>query len=296
MNNQINFKRMSKTCFKGTINGQEFDNVRDYNAKMQELFEAGVAITASSSTTIEATPEVCSCDEAKNECCKCNCHVFDESETYSYYPYMDDDDLFYLDLLVTHDSEINKEALDEMRKEFGRCYKAIINAIADKEVCVEHLKKYRSELREIIDNVKNDKQCTLEAIKKIKNRKDELDRELKHYMDEYETEMNAINSELQVLEDAKPVIKEFIDFYENLEADVINEIKSRPYNELKSKSCTCGNACEPDCNCECHNVSRTDEVTTAVEEAEPQKTYELSDILEHIFGTNVFSNRRRSLR
>ena len=288
MNNQINFKRMSKTCFKGTINGQEFDNVRDYNAKMQELFEAGVAITASSSITIEATPEVCSCDEAKNECCKCNCHVFDESETYSYYPYMDDDDSFYLDLLVTNDPAINAEAIVEMRKEFGRCYKAIINAIADKDVCVEHLKEYRSELREIIDNVKNDKQHTLEAIKKIKNRKDELDREYKRYMAEYETEMDAINSEMQILEDAKPVIKEFIDFYENLEADVINEIKSRP--------CACGKNCDPDCNCDCHNVSRTDEVTTAVEEAEPQKTYELSDILEHIFGTNMFSNRRRSLR
>ena len=285
MNNQINIKRMNKTCFKGTINGQEFDNVRDYNAKMQELLEAGVAVTASSSTTIEATPEVCSCNDAKNECC--NRQVIDESEEYSCYPYMDDDDPFYLDLLVTNDPEINKEALDEMRKEFNRCYKAIINAIADKDVCVEHLKEYRSELREIIDNVKNDKQCTLEAIKKIKNRKDELDRDLKHYMNEYETEMDAINSEMQVLEDAKPVIKEFIDFYENLEADVINEIKSRP--------CACGKNCEPDCTCECHNVSRTDEVTTAVEEAEPQKTYELSDILEHIFGRDVFGNRKRSL-
>lgn len=293
MNNQINIKRMSKTCFKGTINGQEFDNVRDYNAKMQELLEAGVAVTASSSTTIEATPEVCSCNEAKNECC--NRRVIDESEAYSWYPYMDDDDPFYLDLLVTNDPAINAEAISEMRKELDRCYKAIINAIADKNVCVDHLKEYRSELREVIENVKNDKQCTLEAIKKIKNRKDELDRDLKRHVDAYETEMNSINSELQVLEDAKPVIKEFIDFYENLEADVINEIKSRPYNELKSRSCACEKSCEPDCNCECHNVSRTDEVTTAVEEAEPQKTYELSDILEHIFGRDVFGYRKRSL-
>ena len=285
MDNQINFKRMNKTCFKGTINGQEFDNVKDYNAKMQELLEAGVAVTASSSTTIEATPDVCSCNEAKNECS--NCQAIDESEDYSCYPYMDDDDSFYLDLLVTNDPEINKEALDEMRKEFGRCYKAIINALADKDVCVESLKEYRSDLREIIDNVKNDKQHTLEAIQKIKNRKDALDREFKRYKNEYETEMDAINSELQVLEDAKPVIKEFIEFYENLEADVINEIKSRP--------CACGRNCDPDCDCDCHNVSRTDEVTTTVEEATPQKTYELSDILEHIFGSDIFGNRKRSL-
>ena len=284
MNNQNNFKRMSKTCFKGTINGQEFDNVRDYNIKMQELLEAGVAVNASSSTVISATEEVA--DEVT--CAGKAVAESEEVEEYSYYPYMDDDDSFYLDLLVTHDSEINKEALDEMRKEFERCYKAIINAIADKDVCVDSLKEYRSALREIIDNVKNDKQCTLNAIQTIKNRKDELDREYKRYMAEYETEMDAINSEMQILEDAKPVIKEFIDFYENLEADVINEIKSRP--------CACGKNCDPDCNCDCHNVSRTDKVTTAVEEAEPQKTYELSDILEHIFGTNVFSNRRRSPR
>jgi sugar-specific transcriptional regulator TrmB len=276
---------MSKTCFKGTINGQEFDNVRDYNIKMQELLEAGVAVNASSSTVIAAAEDT---EVATDDEVTCAGKAVAEAEEYSYYPYMDDDDPFYLDLLVTHDSEINKEALDEMRKEFGRCYKAIINAIADKDVCVDSLKEYRSALREIIDNVKNDKQCTLNAIQTIKNRKDELDREYKRYMAEYETEMDAINSEMQILEDAKPVIKEFIDFYENLEADVINEIKSRP--------CACGKNCDPDCNCDCHNVSRTDKVTTAVEEAEPQKTYELSDILEHIFGTNVFSNRRRSLR
>lgn len=277
---------MSKTCFKGTINGQEFDNVKDYNAKMQELLEAGVAVDASTSTVIVAikdAEEVAADDE--NTCAG---KAIAESEEYSWYPYMDDDDPFYLDLLVTNDSEINAEAIDEMRKEFGRCYKAIINAIADKNICVEHLKEYRSELREIIDNVKNDRQCTLEAMQKIKNRKEELDREYRRFMNEYETEVDAINSELRVLQDAKPVIKEFIDFYENLEADVINEIKSRP--------CACGKNCDPDCNCDCHNVSRTDKVTTAVEVAEPQQTYELSDILEHIFGTNLFSDRKRSIR
>ncbi len=279
---------MSKTCFKGTINGQEFDNVRDYNIKMQELLEAGVAVNASSSTVIAAVKdaeEVAADDE--NTCAGKAFAKAEEVEEHSYYPYMDDDDPFYLDLLVTNDSAINAEALDEMRKEFARCYKAIINAIADKDVCVEDLKEYRSELREIITNVKSDRLCTLEAIKKIKNRKEELDRDLKRYMNEYETEMDAINSEMQILEDAKPVIKEFIDFYENLEADVINEIKSRP--------CACGKNCDPDCKCECHNVSRTDEVTTAVEEAIPQKTLELSDILEHIFGSDIFGNRKRSL-
>ena len=279
---------MSKTCFKGTINGQEFDNVRDYNIKMQELLEAGVAVNASSSTVIAATKdaeEVAADDE--NTCAGKAVVAAEEVEDYSYYPYMDDDDPYYLDLLVTNDSAINAEALDEMRKEFARCYKAIINAIAEKDVCVENLKEYRLALREIIDNVKNDKQYTLEAIKKIKNRKDVLDREYKRYVDAYETEIDAINSEIRILEDAKPVIKEFIDFYENLEADVINEIKSRP--------CACGKNCDPDCNCECHNVSRTDKVTTAVEEAEPQKTYELSDILEHIFGPS-WGVRTRSLR
>lgn len=273
---------MSKTCFKGTINGQEFDNVRDYNIKMQELLEAGVAVNASSSTVIAAAKDAEVADEVT-----CAGKAVAEAEEHSYYPYMDEDDPFYLDLLVTNDPEINKEALDEMRKELARSYKAIINAIADKDICVENLKEYRLALREVIDNVKNDKQHTLSAIQKIKSRKDELDRKFKRFMDEYDTEMDAINSEMQILEDAKPVIKEFIDFYENLEADVINEIKSRP--------CACGKNCDPDCNCDCHNVSRTDKVTTAVEEAEPQKTYELSDILEHIFGPS-WGVRTRTLR
>lgn len=45
---------MKKTVFKGTINGQEFDNVQDYNAKMGQLLAEGSPIDAHADTsTIE---------------------------------------------------------------------------------------------------------------------------------------------------------------------------------------------------------------------------------------------------
>ena len=44
---------MKKTVFTGTINGQTFDNVADYNKCMMQLLEKGVEVQASSSTSIK---------------------------------------------------------------------------------------------------------------------------------------------------------------------------------------------------------------------------------------------------
>ena len=45
-----------RTVFKGIVNGQEFDNVNDYNAEVQRCLAAGVGITAESHTDV--APEV----------------------------------------------------------------------------------------------------------------------------------------------------------------------------------------------------------------------------------------------
>ena len=49
---------MKKVNFKGIVNGVEFDNVNDYNARLEELVDKGVLeITASSNTYITEEPD-----------------------------------------------------------------------------------------------------------------------------------------------------------------------------------------------------------------------------------------------
>ena len=56
-----------KKVFKGVINGQEFDNVQEYNARMNELVASGEDIEASSQTSIQDVEDTC---ENENDCCK----------------------------------------------------------------------------------------------------------------------------------------------------------------------------------------------------------------------------------
>ena len=56
-----------KKVFKGIINGQEFDNVQEYNTRMNELVASGEDIEASSQTSIQDVEDTC---ENENDCCK----------------------------------------------------------------------------------------------------------------------------------------------------------------------------------------------------------------------------------
>lgn len=265
---------MSKTCFKGTINGQEFDNVTDYNFKMQELLEAGVAITASSSTTIAADDnEACTVNNS-------NSSLVEQNDELSFYPYMDNDDPYYLDILVTDDSEINKEAYKEMLNYFGRCYKYIIDNVSNKSNSVDTLNTYRNDLRELINAFKSDYKYTEDAIISVKSKIDDLKRD-------FEEQLNNLTKQYNVLNDAKPVITEFVSYYEAVENEVINEINSR--KTMDENRCTCG--CNDE-NCKCN---REDTVNTTVNEVVPQATLELSDIFDSVFGPGWFNNRKRML-
>lgn len=56
---ELNENNMKKNVFKGFINGQEFDNVNDYNARMNELISAGQDIQASTTTQVVDIEEEC---------------------------------------------------------------------------------------------------------------------------------------------------------------------------------------------------------------------------------------------
>lgn len=62
---------MIKKIFKGIINGEEFDSVEAYNAKVDELVKDGKCFSASTATKLEFVDEAEPVSESKCEQCPC---------------------------------------------------------------------------------------------------------------------------------------------------------------------------------------------------------------------------------
>ena len=120
---------MKRTIFEGTVNGEKFNTVQAYNARLTELINAGVAVEASSNTRVEDVEEPVHTSGYVRTCTDdtCDCGESTYTSTYdedlSYYPYCENDDPYYLDLLVTVEPEINADARKEMRNIFDKCYR-----------------------------------------------------------------------------------------------------------------------------------------------------------------------------
>lgn len=221
---------MKRTIFEGTVNGEKFDNVQAYNARVKELMESGQFESASSSTRIEEYEHSgyvrpveddshcdcgCDCDECT---CTCTEQLPWEDEDLSFYPYLDKDDPLYLDLLVTDHRETNREALAEVSRVFEKCKRYIIDALEDPDTDIESKKNYLEDIKEIVENLAADKKDTLEAIKKVEKKAEDLKKE-------YEEKLQAIDRDRFVLEESRPVIDAFLDFYRGVESDIILNIK-----------------------------------------------------------------------
>lgn len=145
---------MKKSIFKGIINGQEFDNVNDYNTRMNELMSAGQAIEASTSTQVVDT------DEKGKACVKREevaptpdmIPVFGSTKYESVGAYLDD--------VVTDNGEENEKMLDNLERYLIDNH----NLISEKLVKMDgHARKnYARELSEIL-NVINKVQASNEA-------------------------------------------------------------------------------------------------------------------------------------
>lgn len=275
--NNLNFEKMAKkTVFTGVINGEKFDNVAAYNARMNELLSAGVEnVSASSSTeikTVDDTPvghsgyvrsctdEVCDTGTSTNA-------SYDED--LSYYPYLEDDDPYYLDILVTNAHDVNVEARKEMHNILHKCYMHIINALYDNTIDVDTKKEYLADVRDIINTTKRDRSINADAINKINARKKLAEDEFRQAEEKYVKTLELIEGDELILNDAKPVIEDLINFYNSVEAEALQAI-----NEQTTNRCTCG---DHKCNCD---VTKP---TTTVTETVPQGIFDFQNVINRIF-------------
>lgn len=145
---------MKKSIFKGIINGQEFDNVKDYNARMNELMSTGQAINASTSTQVVDTDE-------KGEVCVKREEVDPIPDMIPVFGGTNYESVgAYLDDVVTDNGEENEKMLDNLERYLIDNH----NLISEKLVKMDgHARKnYGCELQEIL-NVINKVQASNEA-------------------------------------------------------------------------------------------------------------------------------------
>lgn len=273
-----------KTVFSGVINGEKFDNVVDYNARMNELLSQGVEnISAASSTEIRSVDEnvatsgydvatsgyvtTCTADRCPGTSSAASIEL-PEYEDLSFYPYMEDDDPFYLDLLVTEDSYINSEALKEVDNVFSKCYNYITEALEDPDTDQETRKEYLEDIRDILNTINENYNKTHDAYVELDLKKQQL-------VEKFNAEMAEIDRDAEMLRAANSVIDVFTNFYKEVESSVVASI-----NTYEKPKCSC------DGDCTCENVK------TSCEEVQPTTTYDFNSLLDRIFGADGLIRRK----
>lgn len=262
MNNKTFNDMANKTVFVGRVNGETFDNVAAYNARLKELVDAGVTVEASSETKIVAEPSnknnvSCTCDVKNlpyNEC----------DEDLTIYPYMCEDDPFYLDLLVTTDPVTNQEAYTETQKVLQKCYDYTLDLV--KGWCPCEREAFVNDLDEILDNINADIKDTMNAIDKVAAKHKRLE-------ESYRKELDKLNQELDLLEAADRVSGMFKNYY----SDVRDRVE--------------GMNIEDECSC-CDKSCDDAVVETTVTEKAPQTEFDFNKLLEQIFGPGIIRSRR----
>lgn len=219
-----------KTIFKGTINGKEFDNVKDYNAEMTRLINANETVDAKSETRMVEVCENCNCEQ-----CTCDKQPMESTEEVNMLPFFDSP--AYLDKLVSIDPNTNERALADLEEYLHNHAAKIANRMAKFDM--SQLNDYAKDIKKVLEQLQKDENQTVECLGKIEEKIDEL--ESKHEC-------------LEASCDAIDILK---DFYEellskttyridNLIRDIsTNKVEYRGYNcqddKCQSGSCAPGN-------------------------------------------------------
>lgn len=264
---------MNKTIFEGTINGEKFDSVQEYNSKMLELISAGEPVDASSRTrSISekgcgiASPNACGtsrcvCDKSvktpEEKLLEAICNAKDEDIVLqSMLPYFEDDEPYYLDELVGNDEDENNMILKDVHDYLDTAWEDIIEYLNSNNLKSEK-KDYLNDIHDIITNIKRDRKTNNEAFIKLKKEREEAKRVLEEANAEYEAAMEHCDSLETVLVGASRVIEDLLGFYKNVEAEGIRIVK-----ECEQSGC-CG---------ECENVE------TDCKESKPQAELDLTKL------------------
>lgn len=242
-----------KTIFEGTINGEKFNSVQAYNARMIELMNAGKEVNASSRTkTVDENAGCCDrivCDMSEEECghkeleqaVKDLVEAIEEDIPVSIYPCFEDEDVHYLDVLVDDNIDNNVTMREALHNDFDTAWRNITEFLYCDETPIEAKKMYLNDVRDIISTVEEDKRLNITAHNSINVRRRAVVDAFDKAKLDYEKSMAEIDSEIIVIEDANKVINDILEFYRSVEAEGLQAVKDPNKNDnTKCKGCNCG--------------------------------------------------------
>lgn len=238
-----------KTVFKGLINGVMFDNVNDYNKALTKLLNEGIAIEASTKTSImdgtTIDEKCCDCDNCTCEDCNC-----EDSENISMLPGFDhgcdaDGNWGYIDDYVTTDIEKDNAAIAQLKCRLGDNLEEILKRINSMDEA--SLENYKADIEKIIDIIDTDKQNTIQAIDKIvkeielnNKRKEVLNRAMgviKIWEDNYNSIKLAIEDESSKYQSSEKTDNKIADDFVKMAAnedEIVEALSNRLYLALNN--------------------------------------------------------------
>ena len=207
--------------FRGTINGIDFYNVKEYNEYLTELIKRGENINAQSNTNITNIRDtnVRDGDEkaAKPECCR------DENCTGGlieggYVPFFEEGDEYYLDN--------EKLDVDTAVKVFDEFARTLDNRLDN--LCPCQLNNYLNTVSDIRGSITSDDSFA-------KSKCDEYEKLIKKYTEgisKIQEELEKVRNKQRWMKEFAKKIDVFDQFYKYLEGEIAKEIEIK---ELKKK-------------------------------------------------------------
>lgn len=254
--------------FVGVVNGVEYDTVEAYNDAVNNAINSGVTVNAHTETRIENSNMRCMTNDENfypqfeeypnNEKTEC------EDET-DYFPYFNEDDDLYLNVLATEDMDADCQAMKVCDNYLKECKIQILDNLKTFENT--ELVDYLNSIEEVLGEIKDDYDNSNKVQDQIESRMQDR----RNKMDKLAADQEEDAKKLEVLNRGYKAMQVFRQFYEDIKKNVFMENKSR-------EACKCDDGC----------------CVTTCEEKEPQKeqmiytTDELKSavktLMERLFG------------
>ena len=201
-----------KKVFKGIINGQEFDNVQEYNARMNELVASGEDIEASSQTSIQDVEDTC---EDENDCCK---ETNTNEEFVNMLPGFNPRTALnsFLNELVTENPSLDEENLIKVHNYHKDNLPKIIEKIGKMDY--HAAKGYLNDINVVLTEITN------------------ADSDVKKSDNDIRTRIAGLEEQLNDVSRCYRVIEEYNDLYQELKCRVTSRINDLNANKNKTST------------------------------------------------------------
>lgn len=191
-----------KKVFKGIINGQEFDNVQEYNTRMNELIASGEDIEATSQTSIQDVEDVCT-EENENDC---NKGTSTGEEFVNMLPGFNPRTALnsFLNELVTENPNLDEENFAKVRKYHDENFPKMVDKI--ERMDYHAAKGYLNDINVVLTEITN------------------ADSDVKKSDNDIRTQIASLEEKLEDAKRCYPVIEEYRDLYQELKSRVVDRI------------------------------------------------------------------------